>query len=103
MLKKLKAKIALLKAKRDPFYWAKKPIEYKTSKQIKAAKKKALLLHEKTGKQWHIMPIGDKAIIIDNEWRKIYNKISKRRKVNINDLLKMAYFSTPSTRTLKVA
>jgi len=101
-LKQLKTWFKNWKRRNDPNYQTKRPLKYKTKRQIKRVKKLALGAHEITGLQYHIMPMGENVIIIDNNWRKVYNKLKGVKKVNINGLLRMAHFSTPSgNRMLK--
>jgi len=61
-------------------------------------KREAMTLWKKTGRQWHIIPNGDKLLIWDNLHRKNWNKYAKKNKkaiMDYNTMLNLAYFSTP--------
>jgi len=62
-------------------------------------KRKALRLAKFTGLQHHIIPIGDKCMIVNNRWLKAYNKQSKS-KITVLKLIQHAYFSTPSGKRI---
>ncbi len=62
-------------------------------------KREALKLWKKTGRQWHLIPYNQELLIWDNVCRKRYNKkVKSSQKIDGNKLLKMAYFSTPSSK-----
>ena len=58
-------------------------------------KRKALRLARYTGLQHHIIPAGNKCIIVNNRWLKAYNK-KARAKITVHKLIQQAYFSTPA-------
>lgn len=61
------------------------------------AKRLAKALHKKTGKRYHVVPKNDKELmVVDNTFIDAYNRAAKgkTKKITINDLLKMSYFST---------
>lgn len=61
-------------------------------------KREAMQLHALTGKRYHVIPVAnDKLKVVDNQFINQYNRIIKNigRKITIEDLLKMSYFSTP--------
>jgi hypothetical protein len=60
-------------------------------------KKEADRLHKTTGKRYHVVPAGPtKLMVVDNNWIKLYNQsLPKNKRITINDLLKMSYYSTP--------
>jgi hypothetical protein len=69
--------------------------------QIK--KKEADRLHETTGKRYHIVPTGPGTLsVVDNTFIKTYKSlVAKNKRIYINDLIKMSYYSTsvkPLTR-----
>ncbi len=59
--------------------------------------KQADLLHSTNRKRYHVIPLekgaGRKLVIVDNTFIKEYNKKAKK-KINIHDLLELAYYST---------
>lgn len=63
-------------------------------------KREAIIKHRTDGKQYHVVPTSDgKLIVINNDYIKFYNQINKKDKKNhidINKLLRMAYYSTSS-------
>jgi hypothetical protein len=70
------------------------------------AKRKADKLHLLTGKQYHILPVGTKLMVVDNTMVKVINqriKVTKGvniGKIDIRGLSKMSYYST-GTGTLR--
>jgi hypothetical protein len=62
------------------------------------AKKKADKMHKLTGKRYHVVPKSDhELMVVDNTWIDAYNRAAKKhggKTININDLLKMSYYST---------
>jgi hypothetical protein len=71
------------------YYW------YKRKLQFKAAKAKADQMHLMTGKRYFVVPTGRKLQVVDNTVIKVFNKNVKTSKLDINDLLKLAYYYTP--------
>ena len=59
-------------------------------------KQEADRLHATTGKRYHIVPSGKRGlIVVDNSFVKTYNSMQpKGKRITINDLLKMSYYST---------
>ena len=55
--------------------------------------KRADLLHATNGKRYHVIPIENQLVIVDNTFIKEYNKRAKK-KINIADLFELAYYST---------
>jgi hypothetical protein len=90
----------MMKIKRNPFKYVGVEIAYNVNSLFATfhfwrMKRRALRAWKMTGVQHHIVPAGaDKCIIVNNRWRKAYNK-KAQRKIDINQLLNMAYFSTP--------
>ena len=63
--------------------------------EFKNKKKKADKLHKLTGKRYHVVPATSTSLmVVDNSYIKVYNKVVKGRKITINDLLRMSYYST---------
>lgn len=92
-LKQLKTKVVWLW---NSYVW--NPIH------LRAMKRKANKLHQMTGKRYFVLPATQtKLMVVDNTYIKNYNKAIKKekgyKKININDLLNMAYYAT-STRSL---
>jgi hypothetical protein len=100
-MKKLKQFKAWLKNLNNPMKWVGKEMKYQTNSIFNffhwwRMKRRALRAWKMTGLQHHIIPAGpDNIIIINNRWRKNYNKIAKHNKIDITQILNMAYFSTP--------
>ena len=69
------------------FLWHKRKI------QFYFAKKKADTMHTMTGRKYYVVPAGKKLQVITSDVIKVFNKRTKQ-KMNINDLLKMSYYST---------
>ena len=62
------------------------------------AKRKAIKLHKLNGKRYHVVPASNTTlVVVNNDYIKRYNKAikNKRKKINISDLIKMSYYSTP--------
>ena len=60
-------------------------------------KRKANKLHKLTGKRYHVVPKNKtQLMVVDNSFIKAYNLSvkSKSKQININDLLRMSYYST---------
>ncbi len=60
-------------------------------------KRKANKLHQLTGKRYHVVPRDkNKLMVVDNTFIDHYNKCvkGKSKKITINDLLIMSYYST---------
>ena len=99
--KLLKQLLAWLKNLNNPMKWVGKEMKYQANSVFNSfhwwrMKRRALRAWKMTGLQHHIMPSGpDNIIIINNRWRKSYNKIVKHNKLSIIQILNMAYFSTP--------
>jgi hypothetical protein len=67
--------------------------------RLRNAKRKANACHRLTGKRYHVVPDSKgKLKIVDNTYIDHYNKFfkCKAKPININDLLKMSYYSTPA-------
>ena len=63
---------------------------------FKHMKKKALRMHQTTGKRYYIVPKSKhRLMIVDNTFVKIYNKYSAH-KIDTYSLEKMAYYATPA-------
>jgi len=63
------------------------------------AKRKANRLHKLTGKRYHVVPKTKTSLmVVDNTYINHYNKCvkAKGKQININDLLRMSYYSTPA-------
>ncbi len=79
---------------------------WQTMRKFRKAKKKAIRLNELTGKRWHVLPVAGKNdfMVVDNGYVNTYNRYVKRfsDKIDIEKLLKMAYYSTPVKKTYKV-
>lgn len=64
------------------------------------AKRKADKLHLLTGKQYHILPVGDKLMVVDNTMVNVINQRLKvtpgvnLKHIDIRGLSKMSYYST---------
>jgi len=75
------------------------PIKYNENSlfakfQMKILKRRAKNISIKTGRQQHIVPSGrNHVMIIDNVWRKNFNKYGKN-KLSFIQLMEIAYFST---------
>lgn len=63
-------------------------------KNVRKAKK----LHNLTGKRYFVVPATEQTLmVVDNTYIDHYNRFVKKnggKKININDLLRMAYFAT---------
>ena len=67
---------------------------------FRAMKKRANLYHEKTGKRYFVVPMtATRCTVVNNDYIKSYNKQKGAKRININDLIRMSYYST-STRAL---
>lgn len=66
---------------------------YKRKIQFYFAKKKADTMHAMTGRKYYVVPAGKKLQVVTGDVVKVFNKRMKK-KLNINDLLKMSYYST---------
>ena len=67
-------------------------------------KRKVMRLHKFFGKQYHIVPLDNKnkVTIMDNNFRKEYNKsVPKNQRISYFKLMNMALFTTPSSRIMK--
>jgi len=61
------------------------------------AKKQADMRHKLTGKRYHVVPMGNKLIVVDNSFVVRYNKYAKKSghlSIDSLSLLKMSYYST---------
>lgn len=59
------------------------------------AKQQANSYHKSDGKRYVVVPYGDKFIVMNNTDRKVINRLHKKDKqININQLLKMAAYTT---------
>ena len=64
--------------------------------QMRILKKKALKQSEATGRTTYVIPFSPVHVaIVDNVWRKDYNKKSKTNKLSYKRLIEIAYFATP--------
>jgi hypothetical protein len=74
---------------------------------LKSNIRKANKMHLMSGKRYFVVPISDTRLaVVDNTYVNDYNRFaskqrkgSKIKKININDLIRMAYYAT-STRRL---
>jgi len=60
-------------------------------------KREANAKHKQTGKRYHVVPYDTKTLaVVDNSFIDNYNKAvkGKGKKITIQDLLKMSYYST---------
>lgn len=67
---------------------------------FKQMKKIALSKHKITGKRYHVIPIPkNKLRIVDNDYINTYNRLMRHKKnfkkMTIETLLQIAYYSTP--------
>lgn len=63
-------------------------------------KKQADQAHKETGKRYFVVPATEnRCMVVDNTYIKYYNRQKGVKKINIHDLIKMAYYAT-STRSL---
>jgi hypothetical protein len=63
-------------------------------------KSRANEYNKKTGKRYFVVPHTEtRCMVVDNDYIKHYNKQKGIKKININDLIRMAYYAT-STRAL---
>ena len=69
------------------YLWHKRKI------QFYYAKRKADTMHSMTGRKYYVVPSGKRLQVVTGDVVKVFNKKTKR-KMNINDLLKMSYYST---------
>lgn len=57
--------------------------------------KKANRLHKLTGKRYHVLQMGSKLEVVNNQIIKAYNKrVSSTKRININTLLNISLYST---------
>lgn len=74
----------------------------KADEEFKALCDKADSLSKKTGKRYFVVPATkDTLTIVDSTYRKAYNRQKGVKKININDLIRMAYYAT-SSRSLTI-
>lgn len=91
---------------KNPFKWVGRAMKYEVNSVLNfyywwITKRRALRAWRYTGLQHHIVPSGKTTItIVNNRWLKWYNKQPGVKKININDLLNQAYFSTPQGKRI---
>lgn len=56
--------------------------------------KRADKMHKVTGKRYHVIENNGRLMIVNNSIIKVYNKKTKKYKININQLLNEALYST---------
>lgn len=60
-------------------------------------KNKAIRMHKITRKRYFVVPKTETSLtIVDNNYINFYNKQKGVKKININDLIRMAYYATPA-------
>ena len=60
-------------------------------------KHKAMQMHLKTKKRYFVVPMTETRLtVVDNNYINFYNKQKGVKKINIFDLIKMAYYATPA-------
>lgn len=80
--------------KKEREYQKKLAIE---EKKFEAYKEEANRLHRISGKRYFVVPKSEtECIVVDNVYIKAYNRQKGVRKINIHDLIKMAYYATPA-------
>jgi hypothetical protein len=88
---------------KNPLKWIRHEIKVLTTYlNCRKCKREANNLHKLTGKRYHVIALNNnKFKVVDNTFVDKYNKLikGKNRKITINDLLKMSYYST-STRSI---
>ncbi len=61
-------------------------------------KRKAIRLHELTGKRYHVIPVTETSLmVVDNTFVKAYNKTinGRNNRITFHDLINLSYYSTP--------
>jgi len=68
----------------------------KSLHNFRKCRRKANQLHEQTGKRYHVVPGSNISfVVVDNSYVDLYNRqLPKAKRINIDTLLKMSYYST---------